>query len=89
MKKLYEIRVFGKVQGVWFRKNTQAQASSLGILGFVRNEPDGSVWIHAEGDQVALEKLLKWCEKGPELAEVIDVILNVLPVKGYSSFQIR
>jgi acylphosphatase len=45
----YQITVSGKVQGVWFRKSTQDKARELGLRGFVRNQPDGSVYIEASG----------------------------------------
>ena len=49
MIKHFDITVQGKVQGVWFRDSTMKEAKRLGINGFVRNEPDGSVYVEAEG----------------------------------------
>ena len=71
--KHWNIRVRGKVQGVFFRASTQKKAQELGLQGFVRNEPDGSVYIEAEGDAQALEQLTAWCKTGPERARVEHV----------------
>ena len=64
------IRVFGRVQGVWFRRSAQLEAQRLGVSGSARNESDGSVYIEAEGSEEQLELFLKWCHRGPELAQV-------------------
>jgi len=49
------IRVSGKVQGVFFRASTKEQADQLGVKGFVRNEPNGDVYIEVEGDEEKLK----------------------------------
>lgn len=64
------IKVSGLVQGVFFRANTVSVATKLGLKGFVRNLPDGSVEVMAEGERELLEKLLEWCAHGPEGARV-------------------
>lgn len=85
-----EIRIKGRVQGVFFRANTKEQANRLGIKGWVRNEPDGGVLIRAEGNKENLNKLLKWCRKGPEMARVDDVNFNWIESDGnFASFEIR
>ena len=55
--KLHVIEVVGKVQGVFFRASTREVAEKLGISGTVRNLPNGSVLIHAEGSQSQLDQL--------------------------------
>jgi acylphosphatase len=65
-----EIRVRGRVQGVAFRWYTLQEARRLGLRGWVRNLPDGSVRIVAEGEREALEALLIWAEQGPPHASV-------------------
>ncbi|MHA2270893.1 MAG: acylphosphatase [Candidatus Hodarchaeales archaeon] len=56
------IRVFGRVQGVFFRKCTRDKANKIGELcGYVRNARDGSVEIVAEGEKPRIESLVKWC----------------------------
>ncbi|RMG59518.1 MAG: acylphosphatase [Bacteroidetes bacterium] len=74
--KRYAIRVTGKVQGVFFRQSTQQEANRLGLAGFVRNEPDRSVYLEAEGAEAALQALIRWCHTGPPLARVEEVIVN-------------
>jgi acylphosphatase len=82
--------VAGRVQGVAFRWYTRDTASSLGICGWVRNLPDGSVEIVAEGPRDRIEQLLAWCRKGPSLAVVRDVQVNFeQPTGEFSSFSIH
>jgi acylphosphatase len=61
------------VQGVFFRAGTADEAKKLGLRGWVRNNPDGSVEIVAEGARTQLEKLLEWCIHGPEGAKVSGI----------------
>ncbi len=65
-----DIIVTGRVQGVAFRWSTARQARSLGLVGWVRNQPDGSVRLVAEGSRPALEALVIWANKGPDHARV-------------------
>jgi acylphosphatase len=65
--------VTGRVQGVFFRRATADQARALGLKGFARNCPDGSVEIVAEGKRQSLEMLLKWAAHGPPHARVDKV----------------
>jgi acylphosphatase len=83
------IRVSGKVQGVFFRASTKTEADRLGIAGFVRNEPDGSVFIDAEGPDVALAEFTNWCRKGPSHARVLTFITEEASPKGYVGFKIE
>ena len=70
MKRL-NIKVYGRVQGVFFRANTVSTAKGLGLTGWVRNRRDGSVEIVAEGNQEKLLELLEWCKNwGPPSANV-------------------
>jgi acylphosphatase len=52
-----DFRVTGKVQGVWFRKHTKLEADRLGLVGHVRNMPDGSVEGFVQGPHAALEQM--------------------------------
>ncbi len=63
----------GGVQGVNFRSNTQAQGKRLGLAGWVRNRPDGTVEVLAQGPRPALEQLLQFLHKGPPMAYVTAV----------------
>ena len=89
MNKHYDIRVQGKVQGVWFRAETQRVASRLGLPGFVKNENDGSVYIEAEGEKEKLEELVKWCRIGPPKAKVENVLVEEGEMKNFSRFSIN
>lgn len=72
--KRIHVVVTGIVQGVFFRASTVEEARRLGeIKGFVRNLPDGSVEIVAEGPEEKLKKLLAWAHHGPARAKVISV----------------
>ena len=65
-----EARIRGRVQGVAFRWHTRSQARRLGLTGWVRNLPDGSVRLVAEGERENLEGLAAWLEHGPDHARV-------------------
>ena len=78
----------GRVQGVSFRWYTQERARRLGVSGWVRNEPDGSVLVHAEGDDEAVDALVEWCRRGPSTAKVGDVAVRDAAPTGASSFDI-
>ena len=83
------IRVTGKVQGVWFRQSTQLQAKALDITGWVRNEADGSVLIHAFGAMDKLKLLEQWCEEGPPHAKVGSVHSESIPLEDHNDFVVR
>lgn len=71
--KRVRLRVEGRVQGVWFRQSTANEANRLGLAGWVRNMPDGSVEAVAEGEEGKLQALADWCASGPPLAKVTKV----------------
>ena len=79
----------GLVQGVWFRKYTQEQAQLLGLTGWVRNVPDGTVEIVATGEEKPLENFVAWCHQGPRGARVSNVALEETILQTFASFEIR
>jgi len=82
--------IAGRVQGVFFRAHTQEVAHKLGIVGWVRNTPDGNVELVAEGEKAALEKFLEWCNHGPPSAMVTDVNMEWQKGTGeFKKFEIR
>ncbi|MBC6697695.1 acylphosphatase [Hymenobacter puniceus] len=83
------ILVYGRVQGVFFRQSAQEQARQLGVGGYTRNNPDGSVTIEAEGPVEALDALQAWCHHGPPAAQVHTVQATAGPLVGYSGFEVR
>jgi acylphosphatase len=79
----------GRVQGVFFRGSAQQEAVRLGLKGWVRNCPDGSVEIVAEGVKENIEGLISWCRHGPPGARVRNVQLKWLTFRGeFESFRI-
>lgn len=86
--KAVQARVTGRVQGVSFRWYTQERARQLGVVGWVRNEPDGSVLLHAEGDDDAVDALVAWCRTGPSMARVTDVAVRDAAPSGATSFDV-
>jgi acylphosphatase len=83
------IRVHGLVQGVSFRAYAAREARRLGLAGFVRNEPDGSVSFEAEGDDDAVRRFVVWCGHGPPEARVERVETREGAPQGYVGFEIR
>lgn len=83
------VRITGRVQGVFFRAWTQQQARELGVSGWVRNAPNGSVEAHFEGDEAAVKALIQRLNEGPPSAEVAEVEVEDVMPEGFDSFQIR
>jgi acylphosphatase len=88
MIKSVELKIFGKVQGVFYRQNAMNKAFDLGLSGFVRNESDGSVYLRAQGDAKAIEQLIEWCRRGPENAVVSEVVIFEKEQENLGAFRI-
>jgi len=79
--------VRGRVQGVGYRASTVAAARQYGLTGWVRNLPDGSVELEAQGAEARVTELLAWCAHGPPAARVIGVAVDDRePVTGEHGF---
>lgn len=89
MLKHLNIKIFGRVQGVFFRVTTQKKAEELGLNGFVKNDLDGSVHIEVEGDEQPLKQFIDWCFNGPKYAEVKNISVEEGAVGQYDHFEIR
>ena len=63
----------GRVQGVFFRYHTEEMALRLGLKGWVKNRPEGSVEALFEGDRDKVHQIIEWCHRGPAQARVIRV----------------
>lgn len=87
--KHYNIRVQGKVQGVFFRASARHRAQLLDICGFARNEKDGSVYIEVEGAEKNLSEFIGWCHEGPENAAVTAVKVEEGPLNRFSEFEVK
>ncbi len=82
--------VHGYVQGVYFRDFASRQAVGLGLTGYVRNLPEGTVEVQAEGERKQLAKLIDQLKAGPPAARVTKVVSNWSEYTGsYSSFRMR
>jgi acylphosphatase len=81
--------VSGRVQGVFFRDTCQRVASGLGVRGWVRNCPDGTVEVAAEGDRGAVDALLDWCREGPPRASVTNIEVRDEPLAAERGFRVR
>jgi acylphosphatase len=81
--------VEGFVQGVSFRYYTSRQARQLGVVGWVRNLPDGRVEAVFEGEEAAVNEIVNWCRSGPPSAQVGDVASSWEKPQGLRSFEIR
>ena len=84
-----EVRVSGRVQGVWFRQSTKKMADRYGVTGWCRNNPDGSVEAVFEGEENKVKSAVNWCKIGPRLARVDN--LNIVwetPTCEFNDFQI-
>ena len=82
--------VHGRVQGVFFRTTTVDVASNLGLKGYAKNMPDGTVEVVAEGPEDKLKELIEFCKKGPESANVnkVDVKFEE-PKNEFDNFGVK
>ena len=73
MRERRRVIVHGRVQGVWFRGSTEAYAQRIGVDGWVRNLPKGTVEAVFEGTRAAVEAAVRYCEQGPSYSKVVRV----------------
>lgn len=81
--------VHGTVQGVFFRASAEQEAARLGVCGWVRNRTDGTVEMVAEGDDPAVDALVRWAHEGPARAEVTGVDVTEREPEGLRGFEQR
>ena len=82
------LHIHGRVQGVFFRHHAQQRARTLRLAGWVRNCPDGSVELVAEGDDRAVQQLIEWAHRGPSMAGVERVELAEEAPEGGDDFRV-
>ena len=87
--KHFKIIVSGNVQGVFYRASAKDKANELGVRGFVRNEPNGDVYLEVEAEEDILYKFIKWCNLGPTRAKVDRMEAIPGEVVGFTSFEIK
>jgi acylphosphatase len=83
------VRVTGQVQGVFFRAWTAEQAQILGVCGWVRNAPDGSVEAHVQGEKWAVQRLIELLHRGPPSAQVDEVVEEAAELGPSLEFEVR
>ena len=88
MRKRAHAVIRGRVQGVFFRGDMRERAQSLGVTGWVRNNPDGTVEAVLEGEDDRLDLLLSWCHRGPDGARVDDVDVDWAEPQGERGFAV-
>ena len=74
--KTQHLHIQGRVQGVWFRESMRREAECLGVMGWVRNAPDGSVEAVVQGPETAVDALIAWARIGPPQARVDRIVLT-------------
>ena len=85
----YQLHVSGKVQGVGYRAFVSRLAVNFALTGYVKNMPDGEVYIEAEGEREILDQFVKNCKQGPGWASVKQVKVIEAPLIGYEGFRVR
>ena len=85
----FRLLITGRVQGVAYRASTRGEAGRLGLVGTVRNLPDGSVSAVVQGPAAVVQSLIGWCRTGPPSARVTSVEATSIAVDpGLRSFEI-
>jgi acylphosphatase len=84
-----KVRLFGRVQGVFFRQWTVNQARTLGVSGWVHNARDGSVEAHLAGDEPAVAQLIERMRSGPAGAHVEDITIEDAEPEAVEGFSVR
>jgi acylphosphatase len=89
MKRIH-VYISGRVQGVFFRAETQRAAKGFNLTGWVRNIADGRVEALFEGEDANVDKMLAWCHIGPPAARVDEVLIEEEPCSGeFQDFNIK
>jgi acylphosphatase len=83
------VRVTGRVQGVFFRAWTREQAERLGVFGWVRNCPDGSVDAHLEGASENVDQMIELLRRGPSGAQVDELEIHEVEPEKHDWFAVR
>ena len=85
-----ELKIHGRVQGVFYRQSTKETAVRLVLTGYVKNCPDGSVEAVFEGEKLIVDQAIEWCRQGPPAARVTDVVVRWKDFDGtFDGFEVR
>ena len=83
------LKIYGDVQGVFFRRSAKLEADRLDIVGWIRNDKDGSVEVMAQGEKDKVDQFIKWCKKGPPFSKVKKVeVVNQNGLENFDEFSI-
>ncbi len=83
------VKFYGRVQGVYFRRRTQQAAYDIGVCGWVKNLPDGTVEAELSGEEEKVDRLVVYCMKEMPVARVDRIETSDLDYKDHSGFEIR
>jgi len=83
------VRVTGRVQGVFYRAWAQGQARELGVSGWIRNCPDGSVEAHLGGEEHCVERMIERMRQGPSNAQVEELSVEDAVAESPGRFELR
>ncbi|MCQ2975667.1 MAG: acylphosphatase [Bacteroidales bacterium] len=87
MEKAVSIMVTGRVQNVGYRHYARLAANDYHITGKMQNNPDGSVYIEAQGKETDLEDFINYCRRGPSWARVDTIEINSIDInENYKDF---
>ncbi len=84
-----KVRIFGRVQGVFFRQWAVNQARATGVSGWIRNCADGMVEAHVFGDEEQVARMIAAMHQGPSQARVEDVMVELIEPQEVSGFTVR
>jgi len=84
-----KVRLFGRVQGVFFRQWTLDQARQLAVAGWVHNRSDGSLEAHLEGEEAAVSQLTERMRRGPSQARVDDLMIEETAPEDIKGFTVK
>lgn len=87
-RKALKISIHGRVQGVACRSFLLEHAIQLSIKGYVKNMPDGTVFVFAMGTNMQLDEFVEWCHKGSPVAKVKKVTVEVVELSEEVNFRI-
>mgnify|MGYP001393657228 CR=1 FL=1 len=71
-----ELKIQDQVQGVFYRQSTKETALRMGLTGWAKNCPDGSVEAVFEGERKTVDAAIEWCRQGPQAAHVTEVTVD-------------
>lgn len=83
-----QLKITGKVQGVFYRQSAKRYAEKLDLKGWIKNMDDGSVLSIIQGVDNNVEQFISWCKVGPEDAFVENVIIENIDHENFDKFQI-